>query len=378
MTVTTVWCTPIEIARFANRIHIRTLENFAGVMYFATPTADEPLTTQVLTIASSALAAGDMLLISYDPADLAGSAFGCQEHDCRRILGIRLAAARRPYLLQLDDVEGEQRRALVYPARRASSSEPAPVVLYFHGHGGDVYDSAALCRFHSLWPEAVVAYAEGTPVTAHGFPSTQPERGWQLRFPYKYALGQTKDLTYVHQLLHQLRQRHITDSSRIYAVGHSSGGFFTFSLTQLMPHAFARFAVVGAYSRFKVELVDAGSALANQAGPLPLVQSDHAALPRPILYLFGKNDTVFDQDSPTPEPGWHATQMSRSRRTLVELAKRNACTIPTGSFWAASVQLSPPSQWQHLGAPVTWQLYDGDHSWPPTASDLVVQFFRDG
>jgi len=125
-------------------------------------------------------------------------------------------------------------------------------------------------------------------------------------------------------------------------------------------------------------LVSASDAIANRAAPLGLVQNDHATLPRPVLYMFGKDDTAFNDDSPTPEPGWHETQMSRSRRTLVELAKRNACTIPSGSFWTESKQFSPPSQFQHLGATVKWHLHDGDHGWPAAANDLVVQFFQGG
>jgi polyhydroxybutyrate depolymerase len=378
MSLKTVWCTPTEVARFQNRIHIRTLERFADIVYFAAPMTDEPLATQVLTLASSAIASGDLLVITYDPAAVSGTAFGCQNHDCRKIEAIRLCTSRRPFVLQLDDVEGEDRRALIYPSKRTPSSVPSPAVIYFHGRGGDIYDSAGLLTFHSLWPEAVIVYAEGSFVSAHGSASDDPRRGWQLRFPYKCAFGQTKDLTYVKRLLEQLRKHHNVDGNRIFAVGHSSGGFFTFSLMELMPYAFAKFAVVGAYSRFKVELVSASDAIANRAAPLGLLQNDHATLPRPVLYIFGKDDTAFNDDSPTPEPGWHETQMSRSRRTLVELAKRNACTIPPGSFWTESKQFYPPSQLQHLGATVKWHLYDGDHSWPAAANNLVVQFFQGG
>ncbi|MRR59352.1 MAG: hypothetical protein EG824_14250 [Deltaproteobacteria bacterium] len=374
----TVWCTPTEVARFGDRIHIRTLERFEGIEYFAVPLSEELLATHAFTLAGSAISSGDMLLITYETDDVTGTAFGCQGSNCRKILAIRLTASRRPSILHLDDVEGEHRRALVYPSQRTPSSEPSPAVIYFHGHGGDIYESAGLCLFHSLWPEAVVVYAEGTKVDAHGNEYDEPKRGWQLRFPYKHALGQTKDLTYVKRLLQHVREHHNVDSKRIYAVGHSSGGFFTFSLMALMPYAFAKFAVLGAYSRFKVKLVSAGDAVENRAEPLTLTQQDHATLPRPVFYLFGKNDTAFNNDGPSPEPGWHETQMSRSRRTLVELAKRNACSIPTGSFWTASTQFSPPPQLQQLGATVTWHLYDGDHSWPAAASDLVVQFFKEG
>lgn len=375
MATKTVWCTPIEVARFHNRIHIRTLEDFGDIKYFAVSTSDEDLATQALTLASSAIASGDLLLITYDPADTNGTTFGCQSHDCRNIQSIRLSTSRRPYVLELNDVEGEVRRALVYPSQRTPSSQPSSVVIYFHGHGGDIYDSAGLCLFHSLWPEAVVVYAEGTPVDAHGSTTKDPSLGWQLRFPYKYALGQTKDLTYVRQLLTQLKVDHNIDTNQVFAVGHSSGGFFTFSLMELMPHLFAKFAILGAYSRYKVKLVSFEKAWANRAAPLHLYQKDHATLPRPVLYIFGKDDVAFDNDGPAPtEPGWHETRMSRSRRTLNELLRRNACASPIGYYWQDSYrEFTPMSE---FGAKVIWRLYDEDHSWPPEANNWIIDFFR--
>jgi polyhydroxybutyrate depolymerase len=380
MATTTVWCTPTEVARFNNRIHIQTLESFAGINYFAVPTSDEALATQTLTLASSAMASGDMLLITYDPADDSGVAFGCQSSNCRKIQAIRLNTSRKAYLLQLDDVEGEARRALIYPSTRVPRTQASPAVLYFHGHGKNIYelayDSASL-SFHSLWPEAVVVYAEGTPyVGAHGSAPDDPTLGWQLRFPYKHALGQTKDLTYVRQLLAHLRAHHRINNDQVFAVGHSSGGFFTFSLMALMPHEFAKFAVLGAFSVFKAQLVSFDDAWANRAEPLPVTQNDHATLPRPVLYMFGKDDTNFDGQNPPPttQPGWHATQMSRSRRTLNELLRRNACAVPTGYYWQDSYREFAPTS--EFGAKVVWRLYEGGHSWPSEASRWVIDFFQ--
>lgn len=380
MATTTVWCTPTEVGRFDNRIHIKTLESFAGIKYFAVPTSDDALATQTLTLASSAMSSGDMLLITYDPEDNSGVAFGCQSNNCRKIQAIRLSTSRKAYFLQLDDVEGETRRALIYPSTRVPPSQASPAVLYFHGHGGDIYDlaqgSAGLCTFQSLWPEAVVVYAEGTPyVGAHGSAPDDPALGWQLRFPYKLALGQTKDLTYVRQLLAHLRAHHRINNNQVFAVGHSSGGFFTFSLMALMPHEFAKFAVLGAYSRFKVQLVSFDDAWANRAALISLSPNDHATLPRPVLYMFGKADTAFDNDGPSPtEPGWHATQMSRSRRTLNDLLRRNACAVPSGYYWQDSHREFTPTS--EFGAKVVWRLYEGNHSWPSEASQWVIDFFQ--
>ena len=44
----------------------------------------------MLSLAASALVANRKLLIYFNPNDLSGTAFGCQNADCRTILGIEL------------------------------------------------------------------------------------------------------------------------------------------------------------------------------------------------------------------------------------------------------------------------------------------------
>jgi hypothetical protein len=78
-------CTPSNVMVFYNRVHVKCVETVGGIQYFAAPTDDAAHVSRVLTILSTALAAGRQLSIVYNPADTSGTAFGCQANDCRTI-----------------------------------------------------------------------------------------------------------------------------------------------------------------------------------------------------------------------------------------------------------------------------------------------------
>lgn len=288
-----------------------------------------------------------------------------------------------PYMFT-PTVHGEERRAWVHPPTVGEDGgEPGgavPVVLYFHGRGGDVEDSADRRKFHELWPQAVVVYMEGSYVNAWGAdvdPSDVDEKlGWTLRFPYKYALGQSKDIAYVKLVLDHLDGTF--DVEDVFACGHSSGGFFTLSLMELMPAPFRAFAVLGAYARY--EVADASSISNGPSTPVDLDPVEDVALhPRPLLYVFGTEDDVFEGDAGTQGwPGWSAdpSPESLSRSTLRQVMIRNRCEEPSDPYWAdldrRVFEPVDPS-----GAELHWQLYEGGHSWPSEANGWVVEFFRE-
>lgn len=282
-------------------------------------------------------------------------------------------------------IAGEKRRAYVIPGD--GSVNPPPALLYFHGRGGTLEYEREFHRFEELWPAAVVVYMEGTPVDADGVGvgvDAQDKNGWTLRFPHKYALGQTKDIEYVRYVLERVTRRHRIDAQRTFAAGHSSGGFLVLSLMELMPDDFAGFAVVGAYARYKVR--DPQSQDNTDAVPVELdPASDVAKHPRQVLYLFGDGDTVFNNDSGgRGVPGWSREGASLYRSTLQQLFIRNRCDEPAGEYWArfemVMVQPRVGDAGAAPGAPVTFRLYAGGHSWPrgpdADAHQWVVDFFK--
>ena len=82
-----VFCTPNQIVVLteAPRLQVRCDESFAGVVYFAAPTADAAQAGRILSVIQTALVAGRTLIVNYEPADLSGTGIGCQSNDCRLI-----------------------------------------------------------------------------------------------------------------------------------------------------------------------------------------------------------------------------------------------------------------------------------------------------
>jgi hypothetical protein len=86
-----ITCTPVQVADFpGSRIHILCAPGAGNIVYFALGVGDANEANRVLSLAASALVANRKLLIYFNPNDLSGTAFGCQNADCRAILGIEL------------------------------------------------------------------------------------------------------------------------------------------------------------------------------------------------------------------------------------------------------------------------------------------------
>jgi hypothetical protein len=62
------------------------VEIVGGIQYFALSTANAAHAARVLSVLSTAHAAGRQLSILYEPSDTSGTAIGCLETDCRLIL----------------------------------------------------------------------------------------------------------------------------------------------------------------------------------------------------------------------------------------------------------------------------------------------------
>lgn len=141
-----------------------------------------------------------------------------------------------PYVMRFD-IQGEPRSALVYPSiDQGPFASPAPVIFYFHGHTGTMYDSVGRRRFHSLWPQAIIVYAQGAWVDHNGLSDPPGDDiandnvwpGWQLRFPYKFdpPVSFTKDIEYVEEVIARLKSNHKIDRTRMIASGPFRRRFF--------------------------------------------------------------------------------------------------------------------------------------------------------
>lgn len=179
-----VICTVDQVGRFSNRVHVRCLESYQNtsgrltIKYFAAPTSDVALSDDLFNLGNQANIPSDTsnLLVTYDPNNTNGTDFDCRTANCREISSVRLLPIGRRVEMNISDIEGEMRRAIIYPPR--ISSGPHPVVLFFHGGGGTADASAGVIGLHNLWRDAFVVYGQGSNVDAAGRPSTRSGWDW--------------------------------------------------------------------------------------------------------------------------------------------------------------------------------------------------------
>jgi len=81
----TTTCTPIQVAVFSNRIHVRCAAPVGGISYFAFPTSNAVNADRVLGMLEEAQIAHRNLTIWYDPNATSGTSYGCLASDCRPI-----------------------------------------------------------------------------------------------------------------------------------------------------------------------------------------------------------------------------------------------------------------------------------------------------
>lgn len=133
-----------------------------------------------------------------------------------------------------DGVVVERQTRLVRP--QGAGEEKAPLVLVFHGSGGSGPSAMRSMGIHVEMPEAFVASPTG--LMRFSQVAGRDARGW-VSWPLDES---NRDFAFVSALLDQLMQEYPIDEKRIYAMGHSNGGGFTYALWAGMGERFAGFA----------------------------------------------------------------------------------------------------------------------------------------
>lgn len=232
-----------------------------------------------------------------------------------------------------------EREALVFPAPKAASGKDKtslpPLVLCYHGHGGNAKQAARSFGIHEAWPEALVVYPLGIPTPGK---LTDPEgkrNGWQS------APGDQgdRDLAFFDELMKALPKDHAFDPKNVFVMGHSNGGGFTYLL----------WAMRGKSLR----------AVAPCAAVAPLIIKQ--LTPKPCLHLAGTDDLLV-------RFAWQERMM----KTVMEI---NHCE-PTGKPWAPGCLRYDPKEKQE-GATMIQFIHEQGHRYPTEATTLIVRFFRE-
>ena len=258
-------------------------------------------------------------------------------------------------------VAGVEREYYIHYPKGYDRSKPVPLVLMFHGRGGDGLGG----------------------MNGYGWPQKANEEGFIAVFPT--ALGEPRawlnfgpetDVEFVRQIIDTLESDEAIDPARIYVCGHSSGGTMSYRLACAMPERLAAVGVVaGVIGR------NEPSGMVKQSPPKEIV---------PIIVFHGMEDAVVPYDDE------HAK--TATYPTLGRVADAVA-------FWREHGQLNEPIDREvthdgniiretYRGATdrrvyTLYTIVDGSHKWPGqkvaragppanqdiSATDLIWEFF---
>jgi polyhydroxybutyrate depolymerase len=213
-------------------------------------------------------------------------------------------------------VNGVRREYLVQAPRIASRMQ-RPLVIMFHAAGSDAHTAARTYGWldESMRDNFTVVFPQGL------------HRGWNDLGRIKGDARDTvNDIAFVRAMLADLQRVYKVDPKRIYATGHSNGGFFSYALACAMPGVFAAIGPVAA-----------------SMGTNYLHNCGHAE-PLSVLHIHGSNDPL------VPLSG----QSTRKRPSLP--------VRETVAFWA---KLAGCPTACRPGIDVTLRVVEGGrHNWP--------------
>jgi polyhydroxybutyrate depolymerase len=224
-------------------------------------------------------------------------------------------------------VEGVEREALVAAPK---SAKGAPVVLAFHGYGGNMRRAAQMFRLHEHWPEAVVVYLQGLPSVNPRDPSNQ-RPGWDVMRP----TPDNRDVKFVDAMLADLKKQYQIDNERVFAMGHSNGGRFSYLLWAERGDKFKAFSMCGS----------------NSMGFEQMLK------PKSAFLIAGRNDSTVP-----------FANQEKTASFLLTLLKANA--TPTHS--AGNYKLYKGTG----GAQLATYFHPGGHEFPDDAGKMAVGFFK--
>jgi polyhydroxybutyrate depolymerase len=227
-------------------------------------------------------------------------------------------------------VDGVTRTALVY-VPPVDKTKPTPLVFAFHGHGGSANQAQRSFHIEREWPEAMVVYMQGLPTPGQLTDPQGNRAGWQAAVSDEGD----RDLKFFDAVLARLKQNYNVDAKRIYCMGHSNGGGFTYLLWLARGNVFAAVAP--------------SSAAAKYARQLP---------PKPALILGGKTD-------PLVKFAWQ-------ERTMDAVREVNGCA-KTGEPWDKQCTIYPSKS----GTPLVTCIFPGGHQFNPAEPALIVKFFKE-
>jgi polyhydroxybutyrate depolymerase len=228
------------------------------------------------------------------------------------------------------DVDGVKREALVY---MPDTKKSVPVVFVFHGHGGNMRNTARSFKIHERWPDSAVVYMQGLPTPGKLTDPEGKKNGWNS----DPADGSNRDLKFFDTVYTSFASR--MDTNRVFSTGHSNGGGFTYCLWAARGDQLAAVAPSAAVGARAVRMLQ----------------------PKPALHVAGTNDTLVKYE-------WQ-------ERMIEAVKKINHCNTD-GKPWHSSGDLIGTIYSSKSDTPLVTLISPGTHTFPKEAPALIVQFFQ--
>ena len=228
-------------------------------------------------------------------------------------------------------IDGVQRKALVFAPHATPGVAKRPLVIVFHGHGGDMRNTSVRMHIHALWPQAIVVYPQGLNTPTMIDPAgTQP--GWQG----KAGDFGDRDLKLFDAIVATMKQSSAVDKRRIYATGFSNGAVFSLLLW--------------------AERAKTIAAIGEVAGRLD--PSETLTSARAVLVVAGRRDTV--------------APFAVQRQTIQQARQINSASgagSPCGQYCTFYPSTTGP-------VAVKTFIHPGGHVFPTWAPTEIVEFLK--
>ena len=224
-----------------------------------------------------------------------------------------------------------RRDALVFAPQATQGAAKHPLVIAFHGHGGDMQSTSARMHIQTLWPQAIVVYPQGVNTSTRLDPAGT-KSGWQG----KAGDFGDRDLRLFDAIVATMKRSYRVDKRRIYATGFSNGAVFSLLLW--------------------AERAKTIAAVGEVAGRLD--PSETLTSARALLAVAGRRDTV--------------APFAVQKQTIQLARQVNRTTgagIPCDRYCTFYPSRNGP-------VPVKTFIHPGGHVYPDWAPTEIVRFFK--
>ncbi len=223
------------------------------------------------------------------------------------------------------NIQGSERKAIVIAPTKPNG---APVIFAFHGHGGNMRNAQRSFLMEKEWPEAIVIYMEGLPTASVNDPAGA-KNGWQTRL----GAQNDRDLAFFDAVWKKIKTQYKPDEKRVFAMGHSNGGRFTYLLWAERPSIFKSFAPSGSPS------------------------SGLKLSPKPAFHALGETDQIVNPEN--------------QKRTVEGLKEMNGCE-KNGKIIAEYTTLYKGKN----GNDIETYIHPGGHNYPKIINKHIVDFWK--